>query len=220
MKRKCLPSIHKKMSALYIWKENVCPLSIHEKKMFALHEKQMFALYPWKANVCPLSMKSKCLPSIHEKQMFALSLYMKRKCLPSIHEKKMFALYPWKENVCPLSMKSKCLPSMHDVIMDRGQIKYLYLINHILRSICCFIHTCSTTCIDICLQEYLYTAQYPTIWYGKCFIIKPPLVWMCVWVGGSIRIYRSWGAWCKYLIQNVHRLRSILQKMAKKRQKI
>ena len=58
----------KNILALVLAKKNILALTICEKNILAPSiEKKMSALYPWKENVCPLSMKRKCLPSIYMK---------------------------------------------------------------------------------------------------------------------------------------------------------
>ena len=58
----------KNILALVLAKKNILALTMCEKNILAPSiEKKMSALYPWKENVCPLSMKRKCLPSIYMK---------------------------------------------------------------------------------------------------------------------------------------------------------
>ena len=59
----------KNILALVLAKKNILALTMCEKNILAPSiEKKMSALYPWKENVCPLSMKRKCLPSIYMKR--------------------------------------------------------------------------------------------------------------------------------------------------------
>ena len=56
----------KNILALVLAKKIILALTMCEKNILASSiEKKMSALYPWKENVCPLSMKRKCLPSIY-----------------------------------------------------------------------------------------------------------------------------------------------------------
>ena len=51
------------------WQSKNLALTMCETNILTPSIEKMSALYPWKEIVCPLYMKTKCLPSIHEKQM-------------------------------------------------------------------------------------------------------------------------------------------------------
>ena len=59
--------LEKNILALVLAKKNILALTMCEKNILAPSiEKKMSALYLWKENVCPLYMKRKCLPSIND----------------------------------------------------------------------------------------------------------------------------------------------------------